>query len=279
MSIPLQQDEQVFYPQPFLPGEAVDLMVSNKRLVRVTDAGIAEFPVGQIDFVGRTRRRPLVILGVILAVASVALLVFGIEEFVLAPGKLIPDGMPAIPIPGQPPVPEAAAKVAKTAGAVAKKKAAGDDPAGANEDEDSGEDASWFGLGRWGGGGMAGGGVVLLVAGLLLMTVKRYYVNCRMGTRFLEFRAKGKNDQTMLLATISSAMTVAKTGQQANQAAAPPPAAAMAPAQGPAVQVDDGGDPVKALQDLKAAKDAGKIDAATYAQKRAVLLDRVGSRR
>lgn len=280
MSILLQPDEQVIYPQPYLPGEPAELMVTSKRLIRVTDAGVAEFPANKIDYVGRDQRRPLFMLGLILSVVSLAMLVVGIEELVMTPGLIgkirggasqLSTMKPPIPIPGAPPVPAvpaAAAGAVKEAKAEAKD-AVGDDPAGGDEESDEGgEDGSWFGFGPLGGGLLAGGGVLILIAGICLMRIKRYYVTCRIGNRMLELPAKGKSEQTMMLATISSASTVAKTLQ--------PPAPAEAAA--PPVQVDDGGDPVKALQELKAAKDAGKVDAATFDAKRAVLLERLAKR-
>ena len=59
MAIILQDNEHVFYPQPYMPDEPAELVITNRRMVRVTEMGMAEFNVSEIEYVGRVSKRPL----------------------------------------------------------------------------------------------------------------------------------------------------------------------------------------------------------------------------
>ena len=65
MAMVLQPNEHVFFPQPYLPQDAHELVITSLRMVRVTDAGVAEFPVNQIQYVGRETERPSLWIGLL----------------------------------------------------------------------------------------------------------------------------------------------------------------------------------------------------------------------
>jgi hypothetical protein len=124
--------------------------------------------------------------------------------------------------------------------------------------------------------------------------VQKFFVTLKMQNKTkVEIPCKTKQEQTTLLATLSGAVTSAKATMKAweafypgisnmpspsetaaQQAAAPqaPAAPAVNPA---ALYIAPGTDPVKALQELKAARDAGMVDAATFDARRAELLKRI----
>src|SRR5207302_1652547 len=129
--------------------------------------------------------------------------------------------------------------------------AALDDPAGPPGDDPSVAPAGG-GLsigGKPAGIALGAVGLLLLAGGLLAMARRAHYVLLRGGEAFLKLRARNEMEQTQLLATLQAAREAAK--------ATPAPIATPAPP--PAPEVDDGGDPVKALQDLAAERAARKI--------------------
>ena len=83
MPIPfeLQPSEQAFFPAPFVPTEQHRLVITNKRLVRFSDAGpfpIGEVPVDTIEFAGRQTERPYVGLAVVMGLLGLLLIIGGL---------------------------------------------------------------------------------------------------------------------------------------------------------------------------------------------------------
>ena len=129
---------------------------------------------------------------------------------------------------------------------------------------------------------MVGGSLVVLLIGVLLVRRQRHEVTCRVGGRMTTIDVADKREQTVILSTLGSAVSTSKMmAAQAPAPSAPAPAPMPAPAAPPPVEmamVNDGGDPVRALQELKAQKDAGKVDAATFERQRAALLAKLSQR-
>jgi hypothetical protein len=116
------------------------------------------------------------------------------------------------------------------------------------------------------------GGLLLLAGGVLLGMRQRHLVVLRSGGgATLRLIAKNPSEQMMILSTVQAV-------QGASKGSTPAPAA-PAPAAPKPVQVDDGGDPVKALQDLSTARAAGKLSEDEFYAKREVLLGRIGKGR
>ena len=292
MAIILNPDEHVFYPQPYLPDEPAELVITNKRMVRVTEMGMAEFNVSEIDYVGRVSKRPMGGFGTFLLLGGLTLFVIGTIAAISNKGPLnslfgkkddkLPD-LPPLGELGKPPDPKA---LAAGATAKAKKAAAGAGDAADGDDADDDDDDDGI-LGQVGGLIMLGGGLLLFIGAIFLIRIKKHQVVCRMGPRVNEIDCKDKAEQTMILSTLGSAVSSSKTMAQASQKAAAmmaklnpsaAPSAAAAAAKETA-EVDDGVDPVRALQELKVQKDSGKIDAATFESKRAGLLRKLAARK
>ena len=117
MSLVLGPEEQVFFPQPYVPGEPANVIITNKRLVRITDMGMAEFPVRDIDYVGRASYRPFMVVGIVLILGALTMLCIGVYAAVTNTGPINRlfekkpekiDTLPALPTPGgAPPAPTA----------------------------------------------------------------------------------------------------------------------------------------------------------------------------
>lgn len=257
MSIPLQPEENVYFPMPYVEGEAHLLVITNQRVVHYGDAGKQELAAKQIQFVGRMSTRPLVAVGIVLALLGLVTIGTGVY-FIITSGVLSGIKTPALPgaAAGDDPA------VAAPEGAPAE--AAADDPAGAPASADPSGGANKI-LGFV----AAGGGLVLLLVGGLLFRIERHFVVVRGGAAVLQIKAASPMEQTQILATLGALQSATKNA---------PPAPAAAPA-APAVQVDDKGDPVKALQDLAAQRAAGKVSEDEFDAKREILLARVRARK
>ncbi len=255
MSIPLAPDENVFYPMPYVEGEPHLLVITNQRVVHFGDEGKQEMPARQIQFVGRLSTRPLVALGVVLALLALGLAGFGvylvITSGLLASAKAVATAPVAGDDPSQPQPEEGAAA---------------DDPSGAPA---VAADAPSTGS-KVGAVAATVGGLVLLLVGALMTRVQRHFVLLRGGPMAMQIRAKDPVEQTQILATVGALQSSAK--------GAPAPAAPAQPEK-KKVEVDDKGDPVKALQDLAAARAAGKVSDDEFDEKREILLARVRNRR
>lgn len=289
MSLVLGPEEQVFFPQPYVPGEPANIIITNKRLVRITDMGMAEFPVRDIDYVGRTSYRPFMVLGIVLLLGAVTMLGIGVYAavtntgpinrlFEKKPDKI--DTLPALPTPGGTlPAPAAEETPAEEE---APPPADGDEEAAPEDTEAKESKPKKAILGQVGGLVMAGSSLVVLLIGVLLVKRQRHEVTCSVGGRMTTLDVADQREQTVILSTLGSAVSTSKMlAAQAPAPSAPAPAPTPAPAAPPPVEVamvDDGGDPVRALQELKAQKDAGKVDAATFERKRAALLAKLSQR-
>jgi hypothetical protein len=291
MSIVLGPEEQVFFPQPYVPGEPANIIITNKRLVRITDMGMAEFPVRDIDYVGRTSHRPFKVLGVVLILGALVMLVSGVYAAVTNTGPInrlfekkqekidtLPT-LPALPTPGG----AAPAPSAEEAPAEEEAPPKDDEEAAPEDTEAKPSKPGKAILGQVGGLIMAGGSLVVLLVGVVLVRRQRHEVTCRVGGRMTTLEVADQREQTVILSTLGSAvstskMIAAQAPAPSAPAAAPMPPPAAAPSPAEVAAVDDGGDPVKALQELKAQKDAGKVDAATFERKRAALLARLSQR-
>jgi hypothetical protein len=107
--------------------------------------------------------------------------------------------------------------------------------------------------------------IVFALVGVLLIRVRRHYVIVRAPQAVVQIRAKTPMEQTQILATLGALASSQKAMPQA-------PAA-------PQVQVDDKGDPVKALQELAQARALGNVSEEEFEAKREVLVKRVRNRR
>ena len=191
-----------------------------------------------------------------LAVVGLPLLVVGATLFVSVMGAPLPT-MPTLP------------GGSKAAEATAPP---GDDPAGPAPDDPSAAPVAAAGpsdpnVTRLEGVGVAVLGLLLVGGGALLATRRRYLVLLRGGNAMMQLPARDANEQMIILSTIQAI-------QSANKAAGPAPSS-PAPAAPKPVEVDDGGDPVKALQELAAARSAGKVKEEEFQARREVLLARV----
>jgi hypothetical protein len=289
MSLVLGPEEQVFFPQPYVPGEPANIIITNKRLVRITDMGMAEFPVREIDYVGRTSYRPFMVLGIVLILGALTMLGIGVYAAVTNTGPINRlfekkqdkiDTLPALPTPGGAlPAPTAEETPAEEE---TPPPGDGDEEAAPEDAEAKASKPSKAILGQVGGLVMAGGSLVALLIGVLLVRRQRHEVTCRVGGRMTTLDVADQREQTVILSTLGSAVSTSKMmAAQAPAPSAPAAAPLPAPAAPPPVEVamvDDGGDPVRALQELKAQKDAGKVDAATFERKRAALLAKLSQR-
>lgn len=257
MSIPLQPEENVYYPMPYVEGEPHLLVITNQRVVHFGDEGKQEMPARQIQFVGRMSARPLVAMGVVLALCALPMIGMGIYWVATSgifSGVKVP-GLPAGVIPGDDP--SVAAPEEEAEGEE------GDDPAGtAAASADSGKHPIL-------GFVFAPLGLILLVVGVVLLRVQRHYVIMRGGPMAMQIRTANTMEQTQILATVGALQSSAKAMGGGMPAPAAPAAA----------EVDDKGDPVKALQELAAGRAAGKVSEEDFQAKREVLLARARARK
>ncbi len=258
MALQLAPNENVFYPMPYVETEPNLLVITNQRIVNFGDEGKQELPAKQIQFVGRMSLRPLAIFGVILALAGLPLL--GVGAYFIYTSGAIPV---KLPIPGAAAPPAAGDDPA--AAPAEGESGEGDDPAGAAAAPTSGSGVSHKLLGFI----MTPVGLILLLLGALMTRLQRHYVLVRGEATAIQIRTKNTIEQTQILATVGAL-------QSANKGAAAPtkPAAAPAP-----IKVDDKGDPVKALQELAAARSAGKVGEEEFQAKREILLERIKARK
>lgn len=263
MPFKLHEQEVPLYPQPFVETEAHLLVITTQRIVQFGDEGRRELAAGDVSFVGRVSERPLLVLGVLLALVGLPLLVSGAWVVLTGPGGF---KLPSISLfKHKPALPSVE-----------------DDPAGpppeddeAEAADDSDEDGAAEGeaaaphqpMSKTTGVALGAGGLLLLVGGALAARKRRHLVLVRGGTGVLRLQAKNANEQTQLLSTVQTMQTTAK-------AIAPAAATTAAPA-APAIEVDDGGDPLRALQELGAARAAGKVSDEEFHAKREVLLGRL----
>lgn len=247
----LASGENVFYPMPYVEGEPHLLIITNQRVVHFGDAGKQELPAKNIQFVGRMSGRPYVALGIILAL-FVALPMIGVGVYWIVTSGILSSVKVPVPIPGDDP-----------------SQPQGDAPEGG--DDPSAEAApppSDSGVTKILGFVFVPIGLILIVVGFLLVRVQRHMVIVRGGQAVINIRAPSQMDQTQILATLGAVQTGSK-GMAAAAAAAAPAAAKKE------VKVDDKGDPLKALQDLSAARAAGKVSEDEFHEKREILLARV----
>lgn len=262
MPFKLHEQEVPLYPQPFVETEAHLLVITTQRIVQFGDEGRRELPAGDVSFVARVSQRPFVVLGVLLMLVGLPLLVSGAWVVLTGPGgfKLPSIALfkkkPALPSveddPAGPPPEDDEAEVA------------------ADSDDDAPADqaaAPHQPMSKAAGLALGVGGLLLLAGGALAARKQRHLVLVRGSSGMLSLSAKDEIEQTQLLSTVQTMQTTAK-------AMAPAAAAAAAPA-ATAVQVDDGGDPLKALQELGAARAAGKVSDDEFHAKREVLLSRL----
>jgi hypothetical protein len=260
MPFPLRPQEMPFYPQPFVETEVHLLVITNQRVVQFGDDGRQEIEARDVNFVGRVSERPWLIAGAVVALIGIPLLIVGAYLFLTA------KGLPAMPaIPGVP----AAAQ------APAAPPSVNDDPAGPASD-DPAAPAPSAPAGPTDPKTQMAEGLVLALLGFILgaggglaATRQRHVVLVRGSRAVIKINAKTQMEQAQILSTLQAV-------QQAGKAA--PATAAAAPAK-PKVQVDDKGDPVKALQDLAAQRAAGKVSEDDFLAKREILLERVRNRK
>lgn len=260
MPIKLRPNEMAFYPAPFVESEANLLVVTNQRVVQFGDAGLEEMPARDLTHVGRVSERPTLVLGILLLVVGLPLVGFGAYLFLTSKGGLAVPTLPGLPTPGAAPTPAAGSD--DPAGP-----AANDDPAGEAAPAAAAEAPSAPVDNRLIAVALAVPGLLLIAGGVLLARRQRHLLLLRGGDRVMTLKTDSKMQQTLLLSTVQAI----QTGAKAN-APAPAPAAA------PKVTVDDKGDPVKALQDLAAARQAGKIGDEEFVAKREILLGRINKR-
>ena len=262
MPFALRPQETAFFPAPFVDTEVHMLVITNQRVVQFSDDGKQEMEAREVSFVARTSERPLLLAGMIALLVGLPMLVIGVYLLVTA-GPIALPAVPGVPaVPGAPAAPAAAA--ANPA----------DDPAGPAPGDDDlaapppetpkpSNPTSQRAIGVV----LALLGFLLAAGGGLAGTRQRHMVLVRGGNKVIKIRAADKMEQTQILSTLSAVQSAGK--------AAPLPAQA-AKAKAP---VDDGGDPVKALQDLGAKRASGKISEDEFVAKREVLLERLKSRR
>ena len=248
--IDLAPGENVYYPMPYVEGEPHLLVITDQRVVHFGEAGRQELPAKQVQFVGRLSLRPMVTLGVILAMLALPGLGFGIYW-------MVTSGL----------FTRAAAVTATDDPSVQTPQTEGANAESVNDDEapPPPDMTTYKVLGIV----FAATAIVFAVVGILLIRIKRHYVIVRSPRDVLQIRAKTPMEQTQILATLGALASAQKV-------AAPAAAAAAAP---PQIQVDDKGDPVKALQELAQARAAGKVSEEEFEAKRDVLVKRARNRR
>ncbi len=257
MPFALRPQEMPLYPQPFVESEVYLLVITNQRLVQFGDEGRQEMEAREVGFVGRMSQRPTLWPGLLLLLVSLPLLVLGVYLVATARGPLVAPAAATAAAPANPaddpagPADDPAAPLASAASALL-------------------SDANWR---RLEGAGLGLLGLALLVAGGLLASRQRHLVLVRGGQRMIKLRVASAMEQSQVLSTLGALQQAARA---APPTAASTPAAAAKPVP---VEVDDQGDPVKALQELAAARAAGKVPEDEFVAKREVLLARVRSRR
>lgn len=264
MPFPLRPQETAFYPQPFIETEVHMLVITNQRVVQFSDEGRQEIEAREVSFVGRVSERPLLIAGVIAVILGLPLLLFGVYQFVSAGPLPIPAAPGLPPIPPRPGAAPAAAPAANP----------GDDTPSEDVDDPAAPKPEPVKVANPAGQRTTGVilvlvGFVVAAVGVLLATRQRHMVLVRGGPKVIKIRAADKMEQTQILSTLGAVQSAGK--------AAPAPAAAAAKPK--AAAVDDGVDPVKALQELGAKRAAGKISDDEFVAKREVLLEKLKNRR
>lgn len=262
MPIKLRPGEIAFYPQPFVESEPNLTVITNQRVVHFGEEGHQEVAAKEVSHLGRVSERPMLLLGIVLALVGLPLLGTGVYLFFSVKGPLTLSGLTASVLPDAGPAPASQAGI-------------GDDPsvevpqdeAAAPEPTSSPSNPV---VTRLIGLVLAVLGLLMAAGGVLALRVQRHFVMVRGGPQVLKITATDKIQQNQVLMVVQAA----QQGARGPAGAAP---VVAAPAK-PKVDVDDKGDPVKALQELAAARQAGKIKDDEFQAKREVLLERLKGR-
>lgn len=239
MPIPLRPGESPLYPSPYLETEAHLLVITNQRVVHFGDEGRQELAASAIQFVGRRARRPWWGVGLLLLLGGFAL---------LGCGLLRADELGLLPLH------------ALSSGATP-----GDDPSipvpEEEPPEESEEGNAWW-TARHSTFALLGGGALIVAAAVLLFRRRQFHVIVQGGPTVIRMRAASDEEQTQLVALLGAIRSSNKAAPDV-----------------PAIEIDDGGDPVRALQELAEERKRGRVGVAEYDARRAALLERVRARR
>ena len=209
-SIVLKPDETVFYPAPFVEDEVYPVVITTKRVLQTIvdkkqDKRV-EMDVEKVTFVGRSQKRPRLVIGIGMIFIGLPLVILGAYWWYTVHGMPTFDEQP---------------------------------PSMENSDM---EDPMTV---RIKAVAVAAAGAILCIGGFLLGKKQTFAVVCRGPKRNMRLPVADKQQQTQLVMTLQAAMSSAKSqnkaaaaqaaAQAANAAAmaaatAPPPAKGAPPA-------------------------------------------------
>ncbi len=208
-SIALKPDETVFYPAPYVEDEVYPVVITTKRVLQTLNDKKqdkrVEMEVEKITFVGRSQKRPRLVIGIGMVFIGLPLVLLGAYWWYTVHGMPTFDEQP---------------------------------PSMENSDM---EDPFTV---RIKAVAVAAAGALLCIGGYLLGKKQTFAVICRGGKRALKLPVADKQQQTQVVMTLQGAVSSAKAttkataaaaAAQAQQAAAlaavaPPPAKGAPPA-------------------------------------------------
>lgn len=208
-----QAGETVLFPTPFVANEPQKLVISTKRVVQYAPQGmhpIAEFPINNIEHVGRMSERPTAALGIVAAIIGAVLIIVSIV-------KVLPELMHA----GAPSKSAASESGEATEDGIEGRDSNDDDPfeEGKERKENTRDKATKklsklkevsFGWPGFTEDVVVGifcllGGAVALLIGASLYKRERHVVFCRVGTSVYPLEVKNGLEQTSVMSMIQSA--------------------------------------------------------------------------
>lgn len=77
MALQLKPGESVIFPAPYVPTEPALTLVTTTRIVNFGDEGRIEMDLSKVSFTGKLSTRPLLVLGIILALIGAPLVLYG----------------------------------------------------------------------------------------------------------------------------------------------------------------------------------------------------------
>ncbi len=173
MAIQLQSGEQVIFPAPYVPTEPALTLITTNRVINFGDEGRVEMDLGKVSFTGKLSGRPLLVLGIVLALLGLPLVGWGAYQYNSVKGMPTFEEQP--PPPGVDAVDPADVRIRAVIFAVF--------------------------------------GALFVGAGYLCAKRIRYLILCRGDGKMMKIKAKDEMQQTQILMTLQAMVQGAKASQ------------------------------------------------------------------
>jgi len=97
MALQLLPNEQVIFPAPYVPTEPALTLITTGRIINFGDEGRVEMPLGKVGFTGKLTGRPLLVLGIVLALLGAPFVLYGAYEWYSVRGMPTHEEQPPPP--------------------------------------------------------------------------------------------------------------------------------------------------------------------------------------